>query len=389
MAWQRLTTTTRAQRIGTARRRHAKRSLEAREIEEANIWRLHWGGAMASRSQRMTPRRLSFSLEDFPKIEGERHDLNLNHMGDAHQAEDESMPLSTPKTVETQSTKELNLLGSLETPVTTSGGAGNAAHTTIPTSVLNNIILNQQSLANLVADLKAQTRAEETAARGGAARRVEVNQPKQDYALVTQAELRWMLRQERGNPDALFDLEPPLTEEVLAAPYPADYQPPSFRKFDGTGSAREHLIDNKGLRMKEFSKSLSGGAFTWYVKPRPRSIQTWEDLATEFCEKFLEEEGAIHIMDLGRVKQKSGEGLIAFIKRYRDCTLQCKETLPEADLVYRCIKNIEYKSKIYLSLGGIATFAELMKWEADVSEAMRKQGKRNKETEGVFNMGCE
>ncbi|KAJ1397145.1 hypothetical protein SESBI_32051 [Sesbania bispinosa] len=84
-----------------------------------------------------------------------------------------------------------------------------------------------------------------------------------------------MLRQERDNPDALLDLEPPLTEEVLAAPYPAGYQPPSFRKFDGTGSAREHLMcflddlgvhrDNKGLRMKEFSKSLLGRAFTWYV----------------------------------------------------------------------------------------------------------------------------
>ncbi|KAJ1403687.1 Ribonuclease H domain [Sesbania bispinosa] len=239
-------------------------------------------------------------------MEERRLDLNLKAIGDIHQPENEGFPLSTPQAAE-------------------------------------NIILNQQSLANLVADLKAQTRMEEAGRKGNTAGYAEMNQLGRDDALVTQAKLRRMLRKERGSPDALFNLEPPLKEEVLAMSYPTGYQSPSFRKFDGTGSAREHLMcflddlgvhrDNKGLRMKEFSKSISGRAFTWYVKLCPRSIQMWEELATEFCGKFLEEEDAIHIMDLGRVKQKTGESLIAFIKRYRDRALQCKETLPEADLV--------------------------------------------------------
>ncbi|KAJ1390990.1 Ribonuclease H superfamily [Sesbania bispinosa] len=124
---------------------------------------------MANCSQRMTPRRLSFSLEDFPKMEGGRLDLNLNTTGDIHQPENESMPLSTPQTTEMQNTKELNLLENFETPAITSGGTGNVTHTTIPTTVLNSIILNEQSLANLVANLKAQTRTEEAGKGGGIA----------------------------------------------------------------------------------------------------------------------------------------------------------------------------------------------------------------------------
>ncbi|KAJ1409568.1 S-locus glycoprotein domain [Sesbania bispinosa] len=192
-----------------------------------------------------------------------------------------SPPPRERKHAETQNSRELNLLGNYETPVVTLGGMENAAHTIIPITVLNNIIMNQQSLANLVAD----------------------------------PELRRMLHEKCRSSDALFNLEPPLKEEILVAPYPTGYQPLSFRKFNGTGSALEHLMcflddlgvrrDDKGLLMKEFSK---------------------------------------------------------------------------------CIKSIEDGSQIYLSLEGIATFAELMRRGANVVEAMKNQGKRSKETEGVFDI---
>ncbi|KAJ1418164.1 Retrotransposon gag domain [Sesbania bispinosa] len=171
-------------------------------------------------------------------------------------------------------------------------------------TVLTSIIANQESLANLVSDLRTQVRANDDNTKKG----------------------------DRGSPNALFELEPPLTEEVQVIPYPTSYHPPSFKKFDGTGSVREHLMcflddlgvhrDNKALWLKEFSKSLAGRAFTWYAKLRPKSIRTWDELVMEFCGKFLEEEGTIQIMDLGRVKHRTGESLVAFMKRYRDCALQ-------------------------------------------------------------------
>ncbi|KAJ1407887.1 Aspartic peptidase domain superfamily [Sesbania bispinosa] len=239
------------------------------------------------------------------------------------------------------------------------GSAHGPAHTVIPTAVLNSILTNQQNLADLVADFRTQNREKEK--ETPVQRHGEASVAQSGDALVTQAELRHLLQAEHNGPGDVFDLEPPLVDEVQAAPYPMGYQPPSFRKFDGTGSSREHLMcflddlgvhrDNKGLRLKEFSKSLAGRALTWYVKLRPRSIRTWEELAAEFCGK-----------------QKRGESLIAFVKRYRDRALQCKETLPEADLV------------------GITTFAEPMRRGADVAEAIKRQGKRAKETENVFDV---
>ncbi|KAJ1410973.1 Retrotransposon gag domain [Sesbania bispinosa] len=108
---------------------------------------------------------------------------------------------------------------------------------------------------------------------------------------------------------------------------------------------------NKSFRLKEFSKSLSGRAFTWYAKLKPYSIKTWEDLVMEFCGKFLEEEGEVHIMDLGRVKQRTG-GWVPDI----------------------------------LNLSGITTFAELMKKAVDIANAMKRQGKRTKGSEDMFDV---
>ncbi|RYR10880.1 hypothetical protein Ahy_B05g079357 isoform B [Arachis hypogaea] len=100
-----------------------------------------------------------------------------------------------------------------------------------------------------------------------------------------------------------------------------------------------------------------------------------EKLVTEFCNKFLEEELSMHIMDLGRVKQRQGEGLVAFIKRYRDQALLCIYT----QLVYGCIKNVEDGSQIYLSMNNINTFSELLKRASDITEAVKRNGRRSKE----------
>ncbi|KAJ1388919.1 hypothetical protein SESBI_38732, partial [Sesbania bispinosa] len=64
----------------------------------------------------------------------------------------------------------------------------------------------------------------------------------------------------------------------------------------------------------------------------------------------------------------------------------CRETLPEAGLVYGCIKNIEDGSHIFLSLGGMTTFAKLMKKAVDITNAMKRQGKRIKEAYVLFDI---
>ncbi|KAJ1441643.1 ABC transporter substrate-binding protein [Sesbania bispinosa] len=62
--------------------------------------------------------------------------------------------------------EELDLLGSLETPILVTGGVGGASHIVIPTAILNSVVANQQNLANLVTDLGVQVKAEEMIKQG-------------------------------------------------------------------------------------------------------------------------------------------------------------------------------------------------------------------------------
>ncbi|KAJ1397727.1 hypothetical protein SESBI_31662 [Sesbania bispinosa] len=287
---------------------------------------------MAERARRMAPRRLSFNLDDFPETDGGGIDLNTmiggERLNDGLGEEHFVTPIINPM----GRREELNLLGGFETPEVTV--TKNDAQAMILVDVLNNLIASQQSLVNLVTGLKTQTKEEEVSHEEQRVQKhIEHSLGPQDDAPVTQGELRRLLQVGKNSPSLTFDLEPPLIEEILVIPYPVGYQSPSFRKFDGTGSAREHLMcfmddlgvhrNNKELSLKEFSK---------------------------------------------------------------DRTLQCKETLPEADLVYGCIKNIEDGSQIFLSLGGISTFAELIKKGTNVAEAMKRQGKRTKEAEGTYDI---
>ncbi|KAK7856691.1 aspartic proteinase cdr1 [Quercus suber] len=76
------------------------------------------------------------------------------------------------------------------------------------------------------------------------------------------------------------ETRPPCPKEIVGKPYPANYTPPILHKYDGiTRNAREHIrqyIDaltahshDHELRLREFSKSLEGQAFTWYTSFAP------------------------------------------------------------------------------------------------------------------------
>ncbi|KAB2632430.1 reverse transcriptase [Pyrus ussuriensis x Pyrus communis] len=86
--------------------------------------------------------------------------------------------------------------------------------------------------------------------------------------------------------------EQPYSTSVLHMPYPKGYKTPNLVRFDGReGSPKEHIshfIDTLGLhagncnlRLREFSKSLTDRAYTWYTTLAPGSILTWEELAAK------------------------------------------------------------------------------------------------------------
>nr|POE69454.1 hypothetical protein CFP56_34039 [Quercus suber] len=121
-----------------------------------------------------------------------------------------------------------------------------------------------------------------------------------------------------------IDTRPPYLEEIAGRPYPANYTPPIFPKYnDMTGNAREHIrwyVDvlmahshDHELRLREFSKYLEGRAFTWYTSLALRLVLSWNDLATQFMKKFFALEEKLTLLDLQHEKQRVSEGLLEYI----------------------------------------------------------------------------
>ena len=85
-----------------------------------------------------------------------------------------------------------------------------------------------------------------------------------------------MFEAKKAKSTVYIDTKPSHSKEVAGKPYPTNYTPPIFPKYDGmAGNVREHIrwyIDaltahyyDHELRLREFFKSLEGRAFTWYT----------------------------------------------------------------------------------------------------------------------------
>ena len=155
------------------------------------------------------------------------------------------------------------------------------------------------------------------------------------------------------------DTRPPYPEEIPRIPYLANYTLPIFPKYDGmTVNAREHIRryvdaliahshDHK-LRLRVFSKSLEGRAFTGYTSLALGSVLSWNDLATQFMKKFFTLEEKFTLLDLQHERQRVSEGLLEYIHRFRDLSLLCYDPIKEERLVNVCIARMLYEYWPYL-----------------------------------------
>ena len=170
---------------------------------------------------------------------------------------------------------------------------------------------------------------------------------------ITMAEVAALLEQERARTpkERFYARRPPYPLKVLSKPYPERYEPRAFAQYDGRkGSAVEHVskfIDTLGpyavdedLCLREFSKSLCDRAYTWYIGLKPGSIPTWDDMVDVFCTKYFHGEETVMLATLQATKQRNGEDLMEYIKRFRDIALDCYDRCEERTLVEMCMTNM-------------------------------------------------
>ena len=145
----------------------------------------------------------------------------------------------------------------------------------------------------------------------------------------------------------------------------------AFTQYDGRkGSAVEHVskfIDTFGLYaikedlcLREFSKSLCDRAYTWYIGLKLGSIRTWDDMVDVFCTKYFHGEKSITLATLQVTKQRNGEDLMEYIKRFRDIALDCYDHCEERMLVEMCMTNMIIEYKAVLENLEISQFAQLL-----------------------------
>jgi hypothetical protein len=122
-------------------------------------------------------------------------------------------------------------------------------------------------------------------------------------------------------------------------PYPSDYdliplatkyRLPEFIKFSGVegSSSIEHVSRylaqlgmisvSDPLRVMFFSQSLTGPAFGWYTSLGPDSIRTWKQLEEQFHIQYHLEAAEAGIANLAQVRQKRGETVAEYVRRFRE-----------------------------------------------------------------------
>ena len=114
-----------------------------------------------------------------------------------------------------------------------------------------------------------------------------------------------------------FSYKRPYPEWYNLVALPANYKLPEFDKFTGQDSTStiEHVSQyltqlgktsvEEAHRVRFFSLSLSGPAFTWFSSLPVNSITNWADLEKKFHTYFYTRTGEKKITDLYSINQPS------------------------------------------------------------------------------------
>ena len=118
----------------------------------------------------------------------------------------------------------------------------------------------------------------------------------------------------------------PYPIEWDSAPYPSKFKAPNLHTFDGQGSPNQHVyyfksqtgnvVSNDAILVCLFIGTLKGVAFEWFMKLPTGSIQKWVDLERLFLARFFEDDSEVSVPTLLAAKQKKGEAIKDFVKRF-------------------------------------------------------------------------
>jgi hypothetical protein len=137
-------------------------------------------------------------------------------------------------------------------------------------------------------------------------------------------------------------------------PYPSSFDSvsylvgwcyPEFVKFnpDDSKTTWEHVSQYlaqlgeasaiEEIKVRLFSLSLTGNAFSWFASLPVNSIRTWEQVEQKFHDHFYSGDNESRLSHLTSVKQKHDEHVTSYIRRFRETKNCCYNlVISERDL---------------------------------------------------------
>ncbi|KAG9458357.1 hypothetical protein H6P81_002865 [Aristolochia fimbriata] len=163
----------------------------------------------------------------------------------------------------------------------------------------------------------------------------------------------------------------PYSRRIQSIHMPTSYHPPKFQQFSGDGNPKQHVAhfietcNNAGtdgdLLVKQFGRSLKGNAFDWFIELPAESIDSWEQLENEFLSRFYSTKRTVTLVELTNLKQRQGEKVIEYINRWRNLSLNCKEStsLSTQTSIDMCIRGMNWTLVYFLQSRKPRDFQEL------------------------------
>ena len=124
----------------------------------------------------------------------------------------------------------------------------------------------------------------------------------------------------------------------------------NFTSFDGRGSPTQYLIyfkshlgvilGNEPLMVRSFVGTLCVAAFEWYHRLKPGSINSCDDMETMFLTNFFDDDTEVSIGTLFDEKQKDGELVENFVKRFWNKAMNCRDPVTKEFILQMCHNNL-------------------------------------------------
>ena len=98
-----------------------------------------------------------------------------------------------------------------------------------------------------------------------------------------------------------------------------------------------------------------------------------------FCSKYFHGEETVTLAALQGTKQRNGEDLMEYIKRFRDISLDCYYLYEERTLVMMCMGNMIMEYLAILNNLEISQFAQLLQKGRKTAQLVRPSSERRKD----------